>query len=289
MKAILRTLRNQPCRIHEINENEKNTFQSFQHLQRFHPAIQKFNIPDHVTTHKHLELPSKYYIDTWFSKIEEKSKIWNTVRTTNQGEKEECKTFVKIVHLLDPMELIKENYKCPEHPFLPQYNESWRDILLKIHNYNNQAYVDNVANFVLSRFRELNLTPHCILYYGSSTGISQSYPFNISSEFDTYRQCRWFWDGIKSFPATLNVSKPDNDVDTIPNFDEIYKDIITCPFDNLDKEDTFEIELDPIVENVSFDNSDLESIHSISFDDIKDNSSSTSNLDSDSTSTSDSD
>jgi hypothetical protein len=59
----------------------------------------------------------------------------------------------------------------------------------------------------LVAFRELNLTPHCVFYYGATTGISKKYQYNISKEYDTYRQCRWFWKGMKSHSARLTVSE----------------------------------------------------------------------------------
>ena len=268
MKSILRTLRQQPCREQPISENEKSTFSNIDHIQRYHPAVDRFCISESVVTPTQLALPSKYWIDTWLSQKEGMSKVWSCKRTTQDGITEDCETFVKIVHLLDPINLIKEKYIAPEHPFLPQTNQVWKDTLLKLHSHNNQAYVDNVANFVLSRFREQNMTPHCILYYGCGTGISKSYQFNISSEFYTYRQCRWFWKGMKSYGASLVVSKPDEDIDDLPNFEEIYKEITTCPF-NDDEDSSNEIELEPILSNNSnTEVSDMESVHSVNFDSI---------------------
>ena len=271
MKAALRTLRQQPCRSHEVTENEKRTFENYPYLQRYHPAIERFPVPDFVSCQTHAALSSTYYIDTWLSKEETHSKIWNTLRTNLQGDKEESKTFVKVVHLLDPIDVIKDKYTCPVHPLLPQSGSSWKDTLMKLQSYNNQAYVDNVANFVLSRFRERNVTPNCILYYGSSSGISTSYPFNISNEFSTYRQCRWFWKGMKAKGARLSVSKPETDIENT-NFDEIYKEITTCPFNEEDEEDTEDIEdieLEPLFSDSSLDTSDMESVCSVPFDVIQ--------------------
>ena len=193
MKAVLQKLQTQPCREREISENEIANFSNCTYLQRYHPALDLFNIPDSNLSHKNIELPSKYYIDSWIKPDESRPKIWDTTRSSSPsgsiGPAEPCKTFVKTVHLLNPIDLIKEKYIVPEHPLLPQSENTWRKTLTKLHSHNNQAYVDTVANFVLSRFRELNLTPHCILHYGATTGISKSYQFNISQEYDTYRQC----------------------------------------------------------------------------------------------------
>lgn len=268
MKAVLKTLENQPCREREISENEKTAFSSYLHLQRYHPALDIFKIPESALSHKNLELPSKYHIDSWGTQDESNPKIWNTSRTDeNSTTPEPCKTFVKSVHLLNPIDLIKEKYTMPEHPLLPQSEGTWKRTLTKLHSHNNQAYVDTVANFVLSRFRELDLTPHCVYYYGAATGISTKYQFNISQEYDTYRQCRWFWKGMKSHSARLTVVRGDADIEEIPDFDEIYKEITTCPFDD-DESEVSEVELEPI-DAVVPDNTDVESIKSFTFDNIE--------------------
>ena len=270
MKSVLRSLQNDPCRTHEISESEKTAFSNYIHLQRYHPAIDLFKIPESVFTQKNLELPSKYTIDTWESQDPEISKIWNTTRvSTDNTTPESCRTFIKVVHLLNPIDMIKEKYVCPEHPLIPQSENTWKKTLQKIHSHNNQAYVDTVANFVLSRFRELNLTPHCVLYYGSLTGISKSYQYNISQEYDTYRQCRWFWKGMKSHAARLTVIKGDADIEDIPNFEDIYKEITTCPFDE-NEPDTTDVELEPITTN-EIEVSDIESVKSYTFDNIEEN------------------
>ena len=269
MKSVLQTLQNQPCREREIGENEKDNFSNYLHLQRYHPALDIFKIPESSLSHKNLELSSKYHIASWSNQDETNQKIWNTTRTIyGSTTSEPCKTFVKTVHLLNPIDLIKEKYTIPEHPLLPQSENTWKKTLLKLHSHNNQAYVDTVANFVLSAFRENNLTPHCVLYYGAATGISKKYQYNISLEYDTYRQCRWFWKGMKSHCARLTVIRGDADVEEIPNFEEIYKDITSCPFEDTDSE-VSEIELEPVTDKDVPEISDVESIKSFTFDNIE--------------------
>ena len=269
MKSVLQTLQNQPCREREIGDNEKETFSNYLHLQRYHPALDIFKIPESSLSHKNLELSSKYHIASWSNQDETNQKIWNTTRTIyGSTTSEPCKTFIKTVHLLNPIDLIKEKYTIPDHPLLPQSENTWKKTLLKLHSHNNQAYVDTVANFVLSALRENNLTPHCVLYYGAATGISKKYQYNISLEYDTYRQCRWFWKGMKSHSARLTVIRGDADVEEIPNFEEIYKDITSCPFEDTDSE-VSEIELEPVTDKDVPEISDIESIKSFTFDNIE--------------------
>ena len=267
MKSVLRTLQSEPCRAHEISDDESNAFSNYTHLQRYHPAIDLFTIPDSELSHKNLGLPSKYHIDSWISQDSTNSKIWNTTRSAGADGSlsEPCSTFTKVVHLLNPIDMIKEKYVCPEHPLVPQSENTWKKTLQKIHSHNNQAYVDTVANFVLSRFRELNLTPHCVFYYGSATGISKLYQYNISSEYNSYRQCRWFWKGMKSHSARLTISRGDADIEEIPDFEKIYKEITTCPFND----ESTEVELEPVISDI--DISDVDSVESYNFDNIEEN------------------
>lgn len=264
MKAILRSLQQQPCRNRDLTENDRISFSSYSHLQRYFPALDLFTIPDSALSHKNMELPSKYQIDQWVEQNEEKPKFWKALRTVSgDTTSEPCEVFTKVVHLLNPIDMIKEKYVCPEHPLLPQSEKTWKQTLLKLHSHNNQAYVDAVANFVLSRFRELDLTPHCVLSYGALTGISNKYQFNISNEYDSYRQCRWFWKGMQSHSARLTLIH--SHAEQIASYDALYQEITTCPFE----EEESDVELEPLALVESLDHSDVESVSSFTFDSIE--------------------
>jgi hypothetical protein len=270
MEVVLEELQNAPCRLREVSDNEKTTFSDCNFLQRYIPALDLFTISDSIKSHTNLELPSKYVISEWKTKDPDHDKIWKTeCSQIGEDSSEETQTFVKTIHLLNPIEVLKETFICPVHPLLPQVKNQWMNTLLKLHNTNNQAYVDTVANFVLSRFRELDLTPHCVYYYGAATGICNKYQYNISTEYDTYRQCKWFWRGMKSHGARLTVVKGDLEESDIEEFDEIYKEITTCPFDDIEEDDdsVTEVEIEPIGSSI-IDNSDLDSVKSFDFDNI---------------------
>jgi hypothetical protein len=273
MRSVLKALQSEPCRTRDLSENERNTFLDYSHLQRYFPALDQFNIPNTVLSQKNIELSSKYHIDTWISQQNDSPRFWKATRrivsSDSSESSEPCDVFIKVVHLLNPIDMIKEKYVCPEHPLIPQSEKTWKNTLLKLHSHNNQAYVDAVANFVLSRFRELDLTPHCVLYYGSYTGISNSYPFNISNEYESYRQCRWFWKGMASHSARLTLVHNDPDIKDQESFESFYKEITTCPFENEEDED---LELEPVnLDSLIEDHSDIESVESFTFDTMEDN------------------
>jgi len=269
LRSILKKLQKDPCRNRELTDNEKESFSTYSHIQRYYPALDIFTIPESVLSKKNTELPTRYYIEHWNS--QETPKIWNAVRKeVGTDGTEPCKVFTKIVHLLNPVDMIKEKYVCPEHPLLPQSEKTWKQTLLKLHSHNNQAYVDAVANYVLSRFRELDLTPHCILSYGACTGISKSYQFVISPEYESYRQCRWFWKGMQSHSARLTlINHTDNDVREDPQFIDFYKEITTCPFENLDADSESDEDESIIIAPIDGIEDDVESIHSFTFDNIE--------------------
>jgi hypothetical protein len=269
MRAVLKTLQKEQCRDRPLSENDKESFSAYTHIQRYYPALDIFTIPDMTLSKKNMELPTTYYIEQWLKQDTEQPRRWEALRKKKDSdETDTCHVFNKIVHLLNPIDMIKEKYVCPEHPLLPQSEKTWKNTLLKLHSHNNQAYVDAVANYVLSRFRELDLTPHCILSYGAFTGISKSYQFNISAEYDTYRQCRWFWKGLRNHSARLTVTNGNHHD---PRFQEFYKEVTTCPFDDVNAEDTDSdgdsLELIPL-ESIQ-DKSDTESIQSYTFDNIE--------------------
>ena len=277
MKAVRKSLLQGPCRSRDITENERETFSNYDHLQRYFPALDLFTIPPSALSNKNMELPTKYQINQWIS--QDRPKFWSAMRTpvstdvsADPPDAESCNVFVKTVHLLNPIDIIKEKYVCPEHPLLPQSEKTWKNTLLKLHSHNNQAYVDAVCNFVLSRFRELDLTPHCILSYGSFTGISKKYQYTITNEYDTYRQCRWFWKGMESHSARLTILHEYKE--SIPDFEEFYREITTCPFEDGDESD---VELEPIAISDDIE-SDTESVQSVTFDTIEEEADNSSNI-----------
>ena len=79
MRSILKTLQTEPCRSRDISTNEFDSFSNYTHLQRYNPALDMFTIPDSLLSHKNVELPSKYQINSWIS--QDKPKFWKATRS----------------------------------------------------------------------------------------------------------------------------------------------------------------------------------------------------------------
>lgn len=195
----------------DISGDERAVFGNVHHLQRFHPGLDFFEI-DEFVDRKICTLPTKYFLTGW---LRDASDNLTANRITSETDTSGDRVYVhcKTIHLLDPISYIKDDYIQPTHPLIPQSNSAWRNTLQKLHNPYNQAYVDTITSFVLSHFREKGLTPNCILAYGSVIGVSNNYRYRITDDFFHYRQCGWFWRGLRSHGCWIKGYREGQEID----------------------------------------------------------------------------
>ena len=131
MKSILKNLQNEPCLSRDLTPNEIQSFSNYSHLQRYFPALDQFKLPDTFESSKNMELSSKYSIQEWLSSNPDSPRFWKATRINHSqpNHTESCNVFVKVVHLLNPIDMIKEKYTCPEHPLIPQSEKTWKNTL----------------------------------------------------------------------------------------------------------------------------------------------------------------
>lgn len=101
--------------------------------------------------------------------------------------------FRKVTHLLDPARWIQGRYSFPKHTYLPWHPESWEAASEKLQDPMNQAYVEALAAYIVSRFRESNISPHFHLLYGCFCGKAATYTYAITDSYMSYRHSKWFW------------------------------------------------------------------------------------------------
>ena len=216
MKTVWKSFLREPCRVREITEEERTALSHYHPLQRHFPAMEAFRAPEEEEGKHSLELPSHYYINHLTPSdpsgpCTSTTREWTALRQDTTGKEQEvaCRVFSKVVHLLHPVDYLRRPCSAPAHPLLPStHTSAWNKTITKLQHRNNQAYVDAVANFVLSRYRERGFLPHLVLYYGSYTGLSQSYRYNLTEEYESYRHHRWFWDGLKEHQSLLTLAHP---------------------------------------------------------------------------------
>jgi len=227
-KGRMEALLKRPCVASPIQDQARAMFPTIRHLQRYHSGLEPF-LKESPLEPEHASLPHPYQVVEWKGKSSENERIYTATLQDESGVRVEGRVFVKTVHLLDPVGLLHDEYMVPRHALLPQGRSSWKKTLLKLHNQNNQAYVDAVASYVIGLFRHAGLTPHGVLSYGSMAGIADTYSYCLTDDYDSYKNCRWFWKGLQSNAAVLSVKKDKVDVLTDPDYAALVQEHFTCP------------------------------------------------------------
>jgi hypothetical protein len=131
----------------------------------------------------------------------------------SKDEFESRSAFMKVTHLLDPITWIRGKYDLDESQPPDFFTPSSlpHKAYEKITDPMNQAYVEAVASYSLSKLREADVSPHFHYFYGAYCGIADSYSYNISDVYSSYRHCRWFWDNQKKKIFSLEVDTDELD------------------------------------------------------------------------------
>ena len=168
----------------------------FKPLQSTYPGMIRFG-----KSRKHssfLRFDHRWHLEEFFGETPQRSGSFSgKVRAFNDGIPNETTMdisgFCKITHLLDSYRMIQGNYPVAQHPALPAPGRKSAKVYSKIHDPHNQAYVDAVACYMLSKFREADHSPHFSLFYGAYLAIAKEYYYNITEDFSDIRFESWFW------------------------------------------------------------------------------------------------
>jgi hypothetical protein len=161
------------------------------------------------------------------------------------GEKpRETLGYRKITHLLDPVQWLQGKYSLPRNQILPWHAETWGHAWKKLQDPMNQAYVEALACYGLGKLREEDYSPHFHAFYGAICAQADTYSYNISDTFMSFRHCRWFWTSQekKIFRLGLDASVSE----------EVRTLLITQP-DELDSDEDSEEDSDEGSESESHD------------------------------------
>jgi hypothetical protein len=111
--------------------------------------------------------------------------------------------FVKICHLLDPIKYMMDEYTSYQYGPLPYLRTPNRNTNSKIQDPNNKGYIDAFFCYLSSKLVENDICPHFPLFYGQHLGISKKYEFDITDEFYSIRNTRWFH---RNIDKTFNIA-----------------------------------------------------------------------------------
>jgi hypothetical protein len=181
-------------------------------------------------------------------------------------EIEDVSGFRKITHLLDPISWLQGKYSLPKETLLPGHQETWGLLNAKLQDPMNQAYIEAVATYCFSKLREGDFTPHFHKFYGAFCCVADTYSYNITDSYLSYRNRRWFWDAQEKKLFTVGFEDED-----IP--EEIRKAVFERPeelYESDDSED--DSEDDNSAEELgelSCNAEETGSLHSAHFSDVK--------------------
>jgi hypothetical protein len=186
----------------------------FKPLQTTHPGMIRFSKSNKFSPFQRFD--HKWHLEEFTGAIPQRSGLFSgkaRAYKDSQATSElmDISGFCKITHLLDAYKVIQGNYPMAQHPGLPAPGKKSAKVYSKIHDPHNQAYVDSVACYMLSKFREAGHSPHFSLFYGAYLAIAKNYYYNITEDFSDIRFDSWFWknqkEGVFSLVA-LNGNVP---------------------------------------------------------------------------------
>jgi hypothetical protein len=168
----------------------------FKPLQTTYPGMINFSKTKKYSPY--LRFDHMWHLDSFSDGVPQKSGPFSgKARLFKDGkgldEIKDISGYCKITHLLDAYRMIQGNYPMAQHPALPAPGKKSAKVYSKIHDPHNQAYVDAVACYMLSKFREADHSPHFSLFYGSYLAIAKEYYYNITEDFPDMRFEGWFW------------------------------------------------------------------------------------------------
>jgi len=168
----------------------------FKPLQTTYPGMLRFGKTKKQTPF--LRFDHKWHLDQFVGDMPYRSgpfsgKVRQFINAVATDSVTDISGFCKITHLLDAYRMIQGNYPVAQHPALPSPGRKSAKVYAKLHDPHNQAYVDAVACYMLSKFREADHSPHFSLFYGSYLAIAKDYFYNITEEFSDLRFESWFW------------------------------------------------------------------------------------------------
>jgi hypothetical protein len=175
-------------------------------------------------------------------------------------EVQDISGFRKVTHLLDPVRWLQGKYSMPKHSYLPWHQETWEAAWNKLQDPMNQAYVEALATYALSKLREADVSPHFHFFYGALCGKADTYAYNITDSYMSYRHARWFWTGQEKQMFRLSFDED------IP---QEVKDAILQQPEELDSSDTETSDSEEELTGLACDVQESGSIHSADGSDFK--------------------
>jgi hypothetical protein len=106
----------------------------------------------------------------------------------------------------------------------------------KLTNPMNQAYVDALASYLLGQLVERNLSPHFCLFYGGYQAIAETYRYDITSDFASFRKYKAFWERRRSGVFSLFLDIQEQEEEDNEDEEDSYSWLAKTPTSSLHSE-----------------------------------------------------
>jgi len=120
----------------------------------------------------------------------------SVVEDLRTKEKRTVPTWIRTVHLVEPIDYLSGDIVLPSDGALPNFRGPWQRALRKINDPYNEAYTDGVFACMASRLVETGRTPHFCRFYGTFNGRVPEYKYNITDDMQDIEGEDWFREGL---------------------------------------------------------------------------------------------
>lgn len=115
----------------------------------------------------------------------------NFTKTTNNRD-----VFFKISSILCPMSYIKNEYSENNNMNMPHVRKYVSKKNNKILDKNNTTYIDSFCSYSFSKLVENDICTGFPLYYGNYLGVAHNFICNMTEEYESYKDEKWFKNNI---------------------------------------------------------------------------------------------
>jgi len=122
----------------------------------------------------------------------------STVEDIRTKERREVSTWTRVVHLVDPVDVMSGDVVLPSDGALPSFREPWQRTLRKLNDPYNEAYTDAVFACMASRLVETGRSPHFCRFFGTYNARTPEYRYNITEDMPDIEGETWFREGLKT-------------------------------------------------------------------------------------------
>ena len=160
-------------------------------------------------------LNSKFLVDSLKENIQVKKtdsyiKNFFKAEILDQSNNEvfEKDLFIKILPLLNISQSMMNDYNLKNTHGLPNIFSCQAS--KKINNHNNSAYIDSFFSYLASKLVENGKCPTFPLFFGTFTGITNEFMYDITEEYNSIKKTSWFKKNLNNKFKMINIDLEDN-------------------------------------------------------------------------------